>query len=1114
MGSNTGSSTGLPVGTVTFLLTDIEASSRGWESDPGSMAKVVARHYEILDEAIARHDGARPQEQGEGDSVVAAFSRSASAVACALEIQRAMVDEMWPEGATIRLRIGLHTGDARLRDEGNYFGETVVRCARLRAVAHGGQVVLSRATEQLVVDHLPDGATLKDLGAHRLKDLTRPEQVFQLCHPDVENDFPPLRSLDALPNNLPLQLTSFIGREDEIATVVALLAESRLVTLTGAGGSGKTRLALQVAAEVLETQSDGAWWVDLAPLADPDLVPNAVAVTLSVREVQDQSVTETLVRRLHDHRAVILLDNCEHLIDACAELAEALLLGCPQVSLVATSREPLGVDGEIFWRVPSLSLPARGDHAEVESLTQCESVRLFIDRAMRVRPNFAVTNQTARAVAEICHRLDGIPLAIELAAARVRLLTAEQIVAGLADRFRLLTGGRRTALPRQRTLEASVEWSYNLLSEAERGLLQRLSVFAGGFRLDAAEDVCAGEGIERIQVLDLLSSLVDRSLVQVEEGGTEARYRLLETIRAYARQKLAEVGDASSARDRHLEHFCVFAERVAPELERGDQLIWLGRLEADIDNLRAALDWASESLDSNEALRLAASLTRYWVFRSNLTEAERRLDEALSSGEGTPGLRARALAWRGYIAAERSDLQQADDFAGQALATVERSDPEVTALALFAKAMGALFVATGDERVLLERTIAAAKEADLPSVLARALGTLGYFEMRVGNAAAGQRIFGEALAAARRSGDRFAHLIVGTWMGIATAHQGDVTTARAKLEATLEIARDLHTRWIIASCLSHLSNVETIEGEYESAHRSAEEARSVALEIEHPVQIAISQFMFGEKEYATGNLDAALSHFEQAIERSRSVGFTLGLAPAIAMRAIVSLAAGDREAARTYAEEGVAVGRQTDYPWALGLSLHCLAGLAFEEGDLERAEDLEHGALIEWRRMDRRPGIADALEALARIACALESDQEATRLAAATQRIREEIRYVRFPIDRPGHEELVGRLRERLGDEAFEATWVEGAALDLDAAVAYAARGRGERKRPSIGWASLTPTEIDVVRLAAEGLTNPQIAERLFVSRGTVKVHLGHIFAKLGVSTRAELAAEAARRGI
>jgi predicted ATPase len=488
---------------------------------------------QVVDEAVDRFDGVRPVEQGEGDSFVAAFARARDAVTSALAIQRGLV------GAQLALRMGLHTGDVQRRDEGNYVGATINRAARIRNLAHGGQTVLSQTTHDLLVDALPEDATLLELGVHRLKDLSRPEHVYQLCHPDLTAEFPPLRSLDARRHNLPGQRTTLIGRREEMATVAQLVKDNPLVTLSGSGGCGKTRLAIHSGPELVDGYPDGVWFADLAEVADPGAVPAHVASVFALKEGPGLSPTEALAAYLGQRRAVLIVDNCEHVIDPAATLADTLLGSCPDLQILATSRQPLGVQGEVTWRVPSL--PVADDRTtDIAELSASEAVVLFTERAGRARPGFTLTERNADAVAEICRRLDGIPLAIELAAARVRVLTPAQIADGLSQRFQLLTGAIRTALPRQQTLEASVEWSHHLLTHPEQAVFRCLAVFAGSFSFDAAQAVCAAGGIEPYQVLDLLSLLIDKSLVQVDDDEeNETRYRLLETIRDYAAARLA-----------------------------------------------------------------------------------------------------------------------------------------------------------------------------------------------------------------------------------------------------------------------------------------------------------------------------------------------------------------------------------------------------------------------------------------------------------------------------------------------------------------------------------------------------------------------------------------------
>ncbi|HXB87158.1 ATP-binding protein, partial [Mycobacterium sp.] len=571
----------LPTGTVTLLLADVEGSTRLWETQPDEMTAALGRLNQTVSATIAVHGGVRPVEQGEGDSFVAAFARASDAVAAALELQRAPL-------APIRLRIGVHTGEIQLRDEGNYAGPTINRTARLRDLGHGGQTLLSGITEALVLDRLPDDAWLTDLGVHPLRDLPRPERVSQLCHPDLVNEFPPLRvSNTSVSQRLPVQLTSFVGRKEQLVQVRELLSENRLVTLTGAGGVGKTRLAVQVAATMAPEFGDGVWYVDLAPITDPELVPVTVARALGLPDQPGRSTMESLLRFVRDRQLLVVLDNCEHLLDASAELVVAVLSGAARLTVLATSREAIGVAGEVSWRVPSLPLTG-------------QAIDLFTDRARRARPDFTLTDDNAAAVTEICRRLDGLPLAIELAAARVRALSLAEILESLHDRFRLLTGGARTAVRRQQTLRASVDWSHALLTEPERVLFRRLAVFLGGFDLDAAQTVAGAGDVQRYQVLDQLTLLVDKSLVGADDSGGRTRYRLLETVRQYALEKLGESGEADAVRARHRDHYTALAAVLDAPAGR-DYEQRLEQADTEIDNLRAAFGWSRE----NSAIELA-----------------------------------------------------------------------------------------------------------------------------------------------------------------------------------------------------------------------------------------------------------------------------------------------------------------------------------------------------------------------------------------------------------------------------------------------------------------------------------------------------------------------------
>ncbi len=611
-------SAAIPSGTVTLLFTDIQGSTRLWEGEPDLMAVALRRHEEILRSAIEAAGGYVFKTVG--DAFCAAFWSAPAAVSAVLTAQQQLGAESWPTSRPILVRMGLHTGACEERDS-DYFGPVVNRAARIEAAAHGGQVLISGTTADLLAGLLPVGVGLRDLGQHRLKDLGRPEQVFQLEAKFLTADFPPLASLDnpELPNNLPMLLSPFIGRERELAEVRELIRASRLVTLTGAGGSGKTRLALQAGAELIGRTPDGVWLAELAPLTDGSQIPGVVAAALGLPDVGGPAVEDALIDALSGQDSLILLDNCEHLIDAAAKFCDQVIRHCPKVRFVATSREPLGIDGERVYRVPSLTLPDTNAES-VDDLAGSDAVQLFAERARAHQPDFAIDAHSARDAATICRRLDGIPLALELAAARLSAMSVSQVAARLDQRFRLLTGGSRNAMPRQQTLQATVDWSFGLLSEQERATLTRLSVFAGGFDLDAAEAICASADVDALDVLDLLGSLVDKSLVVADHTPQSVRYRLLETIRQYSAQELLRAaGDAEvlRVRDQHARYYLDLAKAGGPATTGPSQGQWLRRFDAEWENLRAAFAHFAAEERHDDIMQLAVSLRRFSLTRGH-----------------------------------------------------------------------------------------------------------------------------------------------------------------------------------------------------------------------------------------------------------------------------------------------------------------------------------------------------------------------------------------------------------------------------------------------------------------------------------------------------------------
>jgi predicted ATPase/class 3 adenylate cyclase/DNA-binding CsgD family transcriptional regulator len=1100
----------VPTGTVTFLLTDVERSTSLWEERGELMAPVMSRCHDLIAAAVQAHRGVLPEEQGEGDSAVGVFVRASDAVACALALQRALRSEPWPEGVNIRVRVALHTGEAVLRDARNYTGASIHRCARLRAIGHGGQTLLSRSTYALVADSLPDGVSLRDLGLHRLRDLARAEQVYQLCHTDLHDDFGALRSLSAFLNNLPLQISTFVGREAEIAEVRELLSQSRLLTLTGAGGCGKTRLALQVAAEVLDDHPDGVWWVDLAPIGDSALVASEVAATLSIREIASQPVIDTLTAQLAERRLLIGLDNCEHVLQACAELAAALLEVCPGVVILATSRESVGVEGEQSWRVPSLCVP-EAERAPT-ALAGIEAVQLFCDRAQHARPNFRLVDANAQAVATICQRLDGIPLAIELAAARVRLLTPQEIADAMRERFVLLTGGSRTAMPRQRTLEASVDWSHDLLSAAEQALFRRISVFAGGWTLDAVESVCAGDGLAVVQILDLLASLVDKSLVQAEEQGVKTRYGMLETVRVYARQKLSDAAEAALIRNQHLDYHMRLAESAEPDLFGTGLERWLEPLATELDNFRGALGWAVDAGRVDEALRLASALWLFFEARGHWREGRGHLESTLA-GEGASLLsRAKALVAVGHIATLATDWVGTRRFAEEALAIGrEVGDERTVGRALDLIGWALISLNPGAAMPVLEESIVITRPLGDAWFLADALYGAGFLATASGQLKAATPLLEDALAVSRAAGNLLGIRESLTWLGLNATGQCRFAEADAVLEEALAQSRSLGDPLFAMLDLGFLGFGKIRVGEWAVARAHIEEALALAREMAHDYSPLMGWYL-GLLEYATGELQRAEALMGEALPLMLANNYIPYAVSALLIGAAAQLARGELAPAVAAIDEAALVAHESENPLAIGPALEAQAQLARESGEVSRAEELLHEALRAFYDAGDPGGVADVLESLAALIRELQNEEQAVRLLGAADGIRAVVGCVRFPVRQPAYETQLSALRGALGEDAFAAAWSTGALLSLDDAVAYAERGRGERKRPSWGWESLSPAEVRVVQLVAEGLTNPQIGERLFISRRTVQAHLSHVFAKLGVASRAQLAAQAARR--
>jgi len=821
---------------LTFLFTDVENSSSLWEQSRDAMRTALARHDELLHRVIESHGGRVVKDTGDG--VMAVFESPSQGIEAALEAQRAIVATSWPEATgPLRVRMGLHTGESHERD-GDFFGSTLNRAARVMGIGHGGQILVSEATKSLIDGALPPDVSLAGLGEHRLKGIVAPATVYQLKHPDLPIDFPPLRSLSVLQHNLPVQLSSFVGREQELSDVRAVLANTRLLTLLGSGGMGKTRLMLQIGEEVVDQYADGVWMVELAPVSDPARIPERIAATFRVQEQPGRPMADAIVDFLRHKHMLLLLDNAEHLVTEAAAVAQMLLEKCPRLEILATSREPLLIPGETTLRLSNLSLPGAADDPDL--VAEADAVRLFLERARTVRPDFAVTGANSSVVAEIVRRLDGIPLALELAAARLRMLSVNQIAERLEDRFRLLTGGRRTAVPRQQTLQATIAWSWDLLDEIDRLLLARLAVFSGGWSLEAAQAVTSDDEVDEYEVLDTLEHLVDKSLVvaQFNPDG-EARYGMLESIRSYATDRLADSGTVEVFRRRHAHYYSAWSEEAAPQLLRGEAAEWARRMTADADNLRTALKWLLEHepdaalrmggvLFEREALWMTPREARSWL-EPAVDMARERIRQNEAAVDGSDFVR--ALTALGSAQGMMGDPVAADRTLLEAIDRGRRGgDMRRVAFAVAIRTLQVLFKMPPGWVAEVEDTIAMSRAEGYDAELATLLLVVGYY-----------RSFGEEPRAALpywREGIEIIsaldnhHIFMADRIRVfAAVLEGDIPEAKRQGRIWVDNARNLGARRSLAQGLSELAHVLRRSGELAEAKERYREAITIWQEV-------------------------------------------------------------------------------------------------------------------------------------------------------------------------------------------------------------------------------------------------------------------------------------------
>jgi predicted ATPase/class 3 adenylate cyclase/DNA-binding CsgD family transcriptional regulator len=1027
----------LPKGTVTLLFTDIEGSTRLLQRVGESYADWLEACRHLLRTVFQQYHGHEIDAQG--DAFFVAFARATDAASAAVEAQHLLASQVWPEGITVRVRMGLHTGEPSLT-AGGYVGMDVHRAARIMNAGHGGQILLSQTTRDLIEHDLPEGTSLCELGSHRLKDLEHPSYLYQLVTLGLPADFPPLKTLDSHAHNLPIQLTLLIGREREIAAIGHLMEreEVRLLTLTGPGGTGKTRLGLQAAAELGDHFANGVFFVNLAPLSDPELVIPTIALVLGIKEAAGQALLDSVSAWLREKEVLLLLDNFEQVVEAAIEVA-ALLARCPKLNVLVTSRAVLHVRGEHVFAVPPLAIPDPNHVPDLVALSQYEAVALFIARAQAVNPEFQVTNANAPAVAEICVRLDGLPLAIELAATRTKMLPPQALLARLGQRFSLLTSGAQDVPARQQTLHNTIAWSYDLLDAKEQRLFRRLSVFVGGATPEAVEVLSTALGDEPGQSLVGIASLIDKSLLrQSEQEAVEPRFAMLETIREYGLECLTTSGEAKLTQQAQTVYYLQLAEQAEPELMGPQQAVWLERLEREHDNLRWVMQWSLEQGESMElALRLGGVLQRFWEVRGLFSEGRAFLKRALAASVVVvSAVRAKALYAAANLALTQGDYDQLEALCEESLT---------------------LFRELGDKQGI-----------------AHTLSLLGRVAFERSNITTARILFEESLALSKEVGD----LENIAWSPFSLAwlasEQGEDAKARVLYEESLAMHRELGNGVGIATALLHLAR-DSFENQSDpvKARSLLEEGLTLFREVGDKQGIADSFYFLGQLVLSQGDASTACSLGEESLVLSREMGDREGIAGSLLLLAKGTAFQGDHTAARALYEESLAITRTLGAKLDITSGLEGLASVVAVQGEPIWAARL-------W-------GAAEALREAINIPLPpFERASYERSVAAASAKLGEQALAVAWAEGRTMSPEQALATQGKAMIPTPISTWPSSAT---------------PVKSPT-SPAGLTARELEVLRLLATGLTDAQIAEQLVLSLHTIHAHLRTIYSKLGVTSR------------
>ena len=928
----------IPSGNVTFLFTDIEGSTKLAQEFPDTLRSALEKHNCILRKAVESNNGIVFKIVG--DAFCCAFHNAADAVNAAIDIQTALANEKW-DGAVIKIRIGIHSG--KVEWNGNdYMGYiTLARVARVMSAAFGEQIIISNDAHLLYLESATGGSgtlrrnendqeslslrdfdakeiTFRDLGERRLKDVIQPIRLFQVQAKGLREDFPPLKTLDARPNNLPVQLTSFIGRENEMNILKDVLNKTHLLTLTGAGGAGKSRLALQIAANVIDEFANGVWFVELAAISDSSLLANVISDVFKLKEKPNKTSEDILVNYLKNKELLLILDNCEHLIEACSLLSEKLLINCPDLKIIATSREALRSQGEQTHNLLSLKFSDPKEKVSPEELINYESVRLFIERAITVEPSFRLNEDNTQALSEICYKLDGIPLAIELAAARTKILSVEKILQRLNDRFTLLTGGKRTALPRQQTLKALIDWSYDLLTGKEKILWRRLCVFSGGWTLEAAENICSDDDIKDFEVLELLGQLTEKSIIIYENE--RERYRILESLKYYGEEKLTESDEYENLIKKHLNYYKEMSEEAEPELDGKDVFLWLEKIESDHNNIQTAIYRSiNERKNIDEAAILAGSMGRFWDIRGHYSTGKLLLDKILLSGISR-SVSGKVLYSNGFLLTKMGDYG--------------------TALEHYQKCLE-----IGGDTV----------DKNLVAGSLQGMGNVFYLQGKFEKA---KKYYNESLEMRKESEDKRGTSNSLYGLGSVAYYQGDYELAKKHFHESLEIRRDIGDNLGVGESINGLGGVAFYQGDFQLAKKYYEECLLINREIGQKAGVAYTLYSLGNVEYNQGNFEKVKEFIEESLSMFRELGDKRGVSLCIYCFAQVALNLKDYKNADENYKESMALNEELGDRGGVAFALNGLGALEFELGNYENSQNYFEKSLEVRKEIGDKRGIA------------------------------------------------------------------------------------------------------------------------------------------------------------